>query len=104
MTPGTPVTDGAMGQPVTIEGPTARVTVKAPVGGLSTVADLMAGTGIVASKSEARRVIAAGGAYLNNRKVTSPDAVVDATNLLHGRFLVLRRGRRTIAGAEVASS
>ena len=65
------------------------------------VADLMAATGIVPSKSAARRAIAEGGAYLNNVKVTDQDAVPQASDLLHGRFLVLRRGKRTVGGAEV---
>jgi tyrosyl-tRNA synthetase len=70
---------------------------------LPTVADLMAAAGIVPSKSAARRAIAEGGAYLNNVKVTGDDAVPDRTDLLHGRFLVLRRGKRTIGGVEVRS-
>jgi tyrosyl-tRNA synthetase len=69
--------------------------------GLPPVADLMAGAGIVSSKSAARRAIAEGGAYLNNVKVTAPDAVPSASDLLYGRFLVLRRGKRTVGGAEV---
>jgi len=68
---------------------------------LPPVADLMAATGIAPSKSEARRTIAGGGAYLNNVKVTDQDAVPQASDLLHGRFLVLRRGKRTVGGAEV---
>ena len=68
---------------------------------LPAVADLMAAAGIVPSKSEARRAIAGGGAYLNNEKVTEQDAVPQPGDLLHGRFLVLRRGKRTVAGAEV---
>jgi len=67
---------------------------------LPPVADLMADAGIVPSKSEARRAIAGGGAYLNNAKVTAPDAVPSAGDLLYGRFLVLRRGKRTVGGAE----
>jgi len=80
------------------------VTLKAsdvPADGLPPVADLMAAAGIVPSKSEARRAIAGGGAYLNNVKVTAPDAVPSASDLLHGRFLVLRRGKRTVGGVEV---
>jgi len=69
--------------------------------GLPQVADLMEKAGIVRSKSEARRAIAAGGAYLNNEKVTEQDAVPSANDLLGGRFLVLRRGKRTVAGVEV---
>ena len=68
---------------------------------LPSVADLMAATGIVPSKSAARRAIAEGGAYLNNVKVTEQDAVPQASDLLHGRFLVLRRGKRTVGGVEV---
>ena len=51
--------------------------------------------------NEARRTIAEGGAYINNERVTDPEAEASAT-LLHGRYLVLRRGRRTIAGIRVA--
>ncbi len=65
------------------------------------VSELMARAGIVPSKSAARRAIAEGGAYLNNRRVTDADEVPAAEDLLHGRFLVLRRGRRTIGGVEV---
>ena len=72
--------------------------------GQPTVADLMAATGLVPSKSEARRAIAGGGAYLNNQKVTEPDARPGEADLLRGRFLVLRRGKRTVAGVEIIRS
>jgi tyrosyl-tRNA synthetase len=73
-------------------------------GQLPPVADLMAASGIVGSKSAARRAIAEGGAYLNNEKVTSPDAAPSRADLLHGQFLVLRRGKRTIAGVRARPS
>jgi tyrosyl-tRNA synthetase len=81
-------------------------TIKAGPGaaGLPTVAELMAETTIVPSRSEARRAIAGGGAYLNNRKVTEPDARPAPSDLLHGHFLVLRRGKRTVGGVTVLSS
>jgi tyrosyl-tRNA synthetase len=63
----------------------------------------MAQAGIVPSKSAARRAIAEGGAYLNNRKVTDENEVPAHGDLLYGRFLVLRRGRRTIGGVEVVN-
>jgi tyrosyl-tRNA synthetase len=69
--------------------------------GLPPVADLMDAAGIVPSKSAARRAIAEGGAYLNNVKVTEPDAAPAPSDLLDGRFLVLRRGKRTVGGIEV---
>ena len=69
--------------------------------GLPPVADLMVAAGIGPSKSAARRTIAEGGAYLNNVKVTAPDAVPSPGDLLDGRFLVLRRGKRTVGGIEL---
>jgi len=79
------------------------MTIEPAMSGLPTVVDLMTGTGIVASKSAARRAIAEGGAYLNNRKVLNEEAEPDRADLLHGRFLVVRRGKRTVGGVEVAS-
>ncbi len=70
-------------------------------GGLPAVADLMAATGIVASKSAARRAIAEGGAYLNNVKVTAEDAAPSEADLLHGEFLVVRRGKRTVGAVRL---
>jgi tyrosyl-tRNA synthetase len=77
------------------------VTVPEAAGGLPAVVDLLAATGLATSRSAARRAVAGGGAYLNNGKVTSQDAVPDRSDLLHGRFLVVRRGKRTVAGVEV---
>ncbi|GAA2445246.1 tyrosine--tRNA ligase [Actinomadura vinacea] len=72
-----------------------------PPGELPTVVDLLASSGLCKSKSEARRAIVQGGAYLNNAKVTSEEAVPSAEDLLHGRFLVLRRGKRNVGGVEI---
>jgi tyrosyl-tRNA synthetase len=79
-------------------------TLPAPGDALPPVADLMAEVGIVPSKSAARRAIAEGGAYLNNTKVTDQDSVPLASDLLHGKFLVLRRGKRTVGGVEVGTA
>jgi tyrosyl-tRNA synthetase len=68
---------------------------------LSATSELMAEVGIVASKSAARRAIAEGGAYLNNKKVTDENDIPASEDLLHGRFLVLRRGKRTVGVVEV---
>jgi tyrosyl-tRNA synthetase len=78
-----------------------HVAIAAGADGLPPVADLMAETGIVPSKSAARRAVAEGGAYLNNVKVTEQDARPSRADLLCGRFLVLRRGKRTIGAVEV---
>ncbi len=70
------------------------------------VARLLAASGVVPSLSAARRAVDEGGAYVNNERVAPPagtrDAVeVDPARLLHGRWLVLRRGKRTVAAVVV---
>ncbi|MEX2288821.1 MAG: tyrosine--tRNA ligase [Mycobacteriales bacterium] len=61
--------------------------------------DLLA-TALGISKSDARRAVRDGGAYLNNRKVIDQAAVPEEGDWLHGRFLVLRRGKRVMAVVE----
>lgn len=68
---------------------------------LPDVAGLLRDSGLVPSLKEARRVIAEGGAYVNNTRVTETDATVGPGDLLHGRYLVLRRGKRSFAGVEL---
>ncbi|MGK5518232.1 tyrosine--tRNA ligase [Micromonospora sp. URMC 107] len=68
---------------------------------LPDVAGLLRDSGLVPSLKEARRVIAEGGAYVNNTRVTATDATVGPEDLLHGRYLVLRRGKRSFAGVEL---
>jgi tyrosyl-tRNA synthetase len=70
---------------------------------LPTVTELLVETGLAPSRGAARRTAGEGGAYLNNERVSDPDAHVERTQLLHGRFLVLRRGKRSMAGVEVVS-
>ncbi|WP_064448544.1 tyrosine--tRNA ligase [Micromonospora sp. NBRC 110037] len=68
---------------------------------LPDVAGLLKESGLVPSMKEARRVIAEGGAYVNNTRISEVDATVSADDLLHGRYLVLRRGKRSFAGVEL---
>ncbi|MEV6741080.1 tyrosine--tRNA ligase [Streptomyces sp. NPDC051104] len=72
----------------------------AKVSELGQVTDLFAEVGLVASKSAARRTVKEGGAYVNNAKVTAEDAVATVDQLLHGRWLVLRRGKKNLAVIE----
>jgi tyrosyl-tRNA synthetase len=67
-------------------------------GELPTIAQLLQQTGLVASLSEARRTVKEGGAYLNNERVTDADAVPGDDAWLAGDWLVLRRGKRAVAG------
>ncbi|QEU95269.1 tyrosine--tRNA ligase [Streptomyces kanamyceticus] len=70
---------------------------------LGQVVDLLAEVGLVASKSAARRTVKEGGAYVNNVKVAAEDAVPAREELLHGRWLVLRRGKKNLAAVEVTA-
>jgi tyrosyl-tRNA synthetase len=71
---------------------------------IPSVVDLLVETGLVASKSAARRAIDEGGAYLNNERVTDAEYVPGAADLLPGNWLVLRRGKRSLAGVLCASA
>ncbi|RKR19740.1 tyrosine--tRNA ligase [Arthrobacter oryzae] len=66
------------------------------------IIELLVASGLAESKSAARRTVGEGGAYVNNTKVSDPDAVIAASQLLHGRYLLLRRGKKSLATVEVA--
>jgi tyrosyl-tRNA synthetase len=68
---------------------------------LPSVQDALAVSGVVASKSAARRAIEEGGAYVNNVKITDVDAVLRPEDLLRGRYVITRRGKRTVGALEV---
>jgi tyrosyl-tRNA synthetase len=71
---------------------------------LPSVGQLFQLAGLAKSGGEARRTVAEGGAYVNNERVTDAEAVIPDSALLHGRYLVLRKGKRTFAGVEVLPS
>ena len=72
--------------------------------GLPSVLDLLVASGLSESRGQARRTLAEGGAYVNNARVTDPAAVPDSADLLAGRWLLLRRGKRNLAVAEVGDA
>ncbi|GAA2122859.1 tyrosine--tRNA ligase [Nocardioides bigeumensis] len=65
------------------------------------IVDLFVAAGLAKSKGEARRTVAEGGAYLNNVRVEDPDFVPGDADLVAGSWLVLRRGKRKLAGVEL---
>jgi tyrosyl-tRNA synthetase len=69
-------------------------------GGPDTITDLLVASGLSGSKGAARRTIGEGGAYVNNVRIDSEEWAPQPTDFLHGRWLVLRRGKRNIAGVE----
>ncbi len=71
------------------------------VSSLDSAAVLFKESGLASSLGDARRAVAEGGAYINNERVSDPDSPLSSDSLLHGRYLVLRRGKKTIAGVDV---
>ncbi|GAA0955786.1 tyrosine--tRNA ligase [Frigoribacterium faeni] len=68
----------------------------------TTVAQALVDTGLVASLGAARRAAGEGGVYVNNARVTDGDSPV-ADTMLAGGLVVLRRGKKTLAGVTVRS-
>jgi tyrosyl-tRNA synthetase len=63
-----------------------------------TIVDLLVATALVDSRGAARRTVSEGGAYVNNAKVGDEQWAPGAADLLDGRWLVVRRGKRSLAG------
>jgi tyrosyl-tRNA synthetase len=68
---------------------------------IPTWVDLLASTGVVDSKSAARRIVKEGGAYLNNAKISGEDFAPTVSDAMYGRFLILRKGKRDLAAVEL---
>lgn len=80
------------------ETPVAELGPQAPAG----IIDLLVATGLSASRGAAKRTLAEGGVSVNNMRVESEDWVAEPDHFLFGRWLVLRRGKRNVAGVERA--
>jgi tyrosyl-tRNA synthetase len=66
-----------------------------------TIVDLLVTAGLADSRGAARRTVNEGGAYVNNAKVASEEWKPTEADLLHGKWLVLRRGKRNTAGVQM---
>ncbi len=71
-----------------------------PPGGSDGIVDLLVASGLSASNKAARRTIGEGGVSVNNIRIDSDEWAPQPADFLHGRWLVLRRGKRNIAGIE----
>ena len=69
--------------------------------GLPTLVDALVLTGLCSSRAAARRTVAEGGAYVNNDRVEDGDSPLPDEAVLDGGWVVLRRGRRAVAGLRV---
>jgi tyrosyl-tRNA synthetase len=87
--------------PATLRAALAEAGLTEIRGALPPVAELFREAGLASSRGDARRTIAEGGAYVNNVRIIDADGAVPEDALLHGRWLVLRRGKKTIAGVEL---
>ncbi|MGB6246273.1 tyrosine--tRNA ligase [Gordonia sp. (in: high G+C Gram-positive bacteria)] len=72
-------------------------------GSTPTIVELLVESGLATGNKAARRAIDEGGAYVNNTKVTDADWTPAGDDLLFGKWLVLRRGKKTFAGAKIGS-
>ncbi|WP_415976892.1 tyrosine--tRNA ligase [Rhodococcus sp. 077-4] len=72
-------------------------------GAPNTIVDLLVATGLSESKGAARRAVKEGGASVNNVKISDEDWTPSAEDLLHGQWLVVRRGKRNFAGVRIAT-
>jgi tyrosyl-tRNA synthetase len=66
--------------------------------GEPTIVDVLLASGLVDSKGAARRTVKEGGAYVNNVKIADEEWKPAPDDALHGKWLVVRRGRRNVAG------
>ncbi|MGU3294814.1 tyrosine--tRNA ligase [Williamsia sp. M5A3_1d] len=64
-----------------------------------TIVELLVATGLSEGNKAARRTITEGGAYVNNTKIADPEWTPTPADLLAGGWLVVRRGKRNVAGA-----
>ena len=79
----------------TAELPGGRVTVGMPV------VEALVAVGLVDSRNAARRAISDGGASVNGTKVSDLERVIEPTDVLHDRVVVLRRGRKALAAGRL---
>ncbi|WP_067548516.1 tyrosine--tRNA ligase [Nocardia crassostreae] len=68
----------------------------------STIVDLLVATGLCDSRGAARRAVNEGGASVNNERVSDLEWTPSDADYLHGRWLVLRRGKKNFAGVRRA--
>ncbi|WP_280267857.1 tyrosine--tRNA ligase [Nocardia wallacei] len=68
----------------------------------STIVDLLVASGLSESRGAARRAVNEGGASVNNTRISDPEWTPADSDYLHGRWLVLRRGKKNFAGARRA--
>jgi tyrosyl-tRNA synthetase len=85
---------GAALREAAVDGEVAQIKAGEP----STIVDLLVATGLSESRGAARRAVNEGGASVNNVKISDIEWIPADADYLHGRWLVLRRGKKNLAG------
>jgi tyrosyl-tRNA synthetase len=75
--------------------PTKALEKKAIEGAGGPLTEILVHSGLCPSKGQARKDVEGGGIYLNNVRVVEASRTVGVGDLLFGRFLLLRKGRRS---------
>ena len=75
---------------------------KIPIDQLGDTIGVLAATGLAKSKSDARRTMDQGAYYVNGVKLGAKDQL-SGQKLLHGRYLMLRKGKKTFHLVETIS-
>ena len=65
------------------------------------ILDILQQTQLCDSKSAAKRTVEEGGAYINNERISDLNWKPNKTDLIHGSLLVVRRGKKVMAGVEI---
>jgi len=68
---------------------------------ISTLIELLIGAGMFESKKDAKRAIQQGGFYINNKRIGPDQQELQPSELIHGRFLLARKGAKAYALIEV---
>ncbi len=63
--------------------------------------DVLVASGLASSRGAARRTIAEGGASVNNVRIADETATYSAADSVAGSWLVVRRGKRSVAGVRL---
>jgi tyrosyl-tRNA synthetase len=74
--------------------PSSTISAAALAGDGVAVVELLALSGLTASKGEATRLIRGGGVYVNNRRITDERARLRSADAIDNRFFVLRKGAK----------
>ncbi len=74
--------------------PSTSVSKETLLGDGVELTELLQSAGITGSKGEAKRLIKAGGIYINNRRINEVDRKLSKDDWIEGKVVIIRRGRK----------